>query len=551
MNNLLFLFFYLILYICGYGIVHALKNSSQFNSDLNKNFLSSKNIFHCLYPIVALFILGNLNLILNFFMPVKTSILFILIIFLILFILSLSLVVKNKYENFQLSTQIVFPLILSVSSYGIQFHYDAGAYHLGYQSWIYSEKIVFGLANINPYFSYGSINEYLYSIFSYFDINLLYFFVDLVFFVSFFGFMFDLLKQSENLFLRNSALIIFIYTILDNFGYKGGGNGSLQIQMVGKPDTAVGVLWIIVSLFVLNDLIQKNLSNFNFFIILLFSLFAFELKANAGPLIFLVILYFLKLEKGTPVLKLPNLFLYFLSFIYLLKNFIISGCLIYPIVGSCIRNVSWLNYKHIEDSAVQLLSLNKAISFNQDFLFTFNEFINHQYNKQIYINLLGSLVFVYIFKKVIFYEVKENREIKIYFSIFIILNYILFFSTVPAFRNGFGLFTTTFLLLSIGNLKTKTFFNLVLDKRIVLFLVFFSLILFPRFFMYTNAIDNSFQFSDYYKKTQSYSTFVDDFVIPIESNQCWTIKNCLLQTPENNKFNVYEKNGYKFIESFK
>ena len=45
--------------------------------------------------------------------------------------------------------------------------------------------------------------------------------------------------------------------------------------------------------------------------------------------------------------------------------------------------------------------------------------------------------------------------------------------------------------------------------------------------------------------------FVDDFVIPIESNQCWTIKNCLLQTPENNKFNVYEKNGYKFIESFK
>ena len=540
-----------MLYISGYGIYRVLAGIFVLHNGEDENFLTTSRIFHCLYPLITLFALGNLNLFLNFLIPVKVSIFLIYSILLILLIYSFSLMMKNKFEDFQFISQIGFPLILSIASYGIQFHYDAGAYHLGYQNWIFSEKIVFGLSNINAYFSYGSINEYLYSIFTYFDINLFYFFVDLVFFVSFFGFMFDLLKQSENLFLRNSALIIFIYTALDNFGYSGGGNGSLQIQMVGKPDTAVGVLWVIVSLFIINDLIENKSNNYNFFLILLFSLFAFQLKVNAGPLIFMIIFYFLNFKNYINLFKFPNLLLYLMFLFFVLKNLIISGCLLYPLVGSCVNKLSWLNFNHIEESAEQTLALNKAISFNQDFFISFNNFITHQYNKQIYINFIGTLVIIYLFKKFIFKKDKNNTNIKIYFAIFLVLNYLLFFSTVPAFRNGFGLFTTTFLLFSINNLKIKSFFSFLFDRKIITVLVFSSLILFPRFFMYTSAIDNKFQFLDFDKKFQNYEVIYNNYVIPTESNQCWEVKNCLLKTSSNNEFKTYEKYSFKFIESFK
>ena len=288
MNNLLFLSFYLIFYISGIGINKLF--SRKANDDLNI-LNNSKFLLHDLYPLLTLFVLGNLNLAINFFLPLNKSVVPVLLVIFSLFIFGLIESIKSKLKNVNLFNQVFIPLIVSISSYGIKFHYDAGAYHLNFQNWIYQERIVLGLSNLNPYYSYGSIQEYISATFQYFNLNLLNYFVELTFFVSFLGLLHTLIRQNKNYFLKNSALLLSIFLFLDNFGFKGGGNGSVQIQMVGKPDTAVGILWVVSTLIIFNGFVRKESNNIDFFIILLTSLFAFQLKVNSGPLFILIIFY--------------------------------------------------------------------------------------------------------------------------------------------------------------------------------------------------------------------------------------------------------------------
>ena len=53
---------------------------------------------------------------------------------------------------------MVYPICLKMT-----FAYDAGLYHLGYMNALRTEKIVFGLANIQGY-GFSSFQEYLGSI---------------------------------------------------------------------------------------------------------------------------------------------------------------------------------------------------------------------------------------------------------------------------------------------------------------------------------------------------------------------------------------------------
>ena len=126
----------------------------------------------------------------------------------------------------------MIPFLISFSSYGIKFHYDSGAYHLNYQNWIYENKISLGVANLNPYYSYGSLQEYIFSNLSYFNVNLLLFFAELTFFSVFFVWIFQNISNKHNYFLQRCAFLSDIS--FRQFWLYGGANGSIQIQMVGK-----------------------------------------------------------------------------------------------------------------------------------------------------------------------------------------------------------------------------------------------------------------------------------------------------------------------------
>ena len=91
----------------------------------------------------------------------------------------------------------------------------------------------------------------------------------------------------------------------------GGANGSVQIQMVGKSDTAVAIIWVIISILIINDLLKKSSNQNQFFLILMLSLFAFQLKSNAAPLIFIVLFYIFKFRKHFHLLIFKTFCYYF------------------------------------------------------------------------------------------------------------------------------------------------------------------------------------------------------------------------------------------------
>ena len=62
MNNLIFLSFYLIFYFSGIGINKLFSRKANDDLDILNN---SKFLLHDLYPLLSLFVLGNLNLAIN------------------------------------------------------------------------------------------------------------------------------------------------------------------------------------------------------------------------------------------------------------------------------------------------------------------------------------------------------------------------------------------------------------------------------------------------------------------------------------------------------
>jgi hypothetical protein len=546
MNNIVFLTFYLIFYFSGLGIIKLFSRNSKNNLD---NINNSKLLFHDLYPLLTLFILGNLNLFLNFFLPINKIVLPLLSIIFSLFIYGLFTSFKSRFKSISILNQLIVPLIVSFSSYGIKFHYDAGAYHLNYQNWIYKEKIVFGLSNLNPYYSYGSIQEYISATFQYFELNLLLYFVELIFFVSFLGFLYTLIRQNKNFFLKKSALLLSIFLFMDNFGYKGGGNGSVQIQMVSKPDTAVGILWVITTLFIINALVRKETNNTELFIILLTSLFAFQLKINSAPLVLLIIFYLYYFKNKLNFFHKNNLWLYFLAFSFFVKNLVISGCFIYPLNITCIRTVSWINFSHIKESGDITRGRGEPLRLNNGFMDWFNNFFSHAHNEQIYTNLVLTLLIIFFFNKVFYKRIKKkNHPLKLYI-IFLIFNYALFLLTVPAFRNGFGLFMSTVLIFSITENTTKESLNFLFNRFTYITLILIISMLLPRSFMYSDARNNDLDLKDFDMEVSTYTNLDEEYVYSNETNQCWEKQNCILRTKYNVVITSSKINNYLFIES--
>ena len=69
--------------------------------------------------------------------------------------------------------------------------------------------------------------------------------------------------------------------------------------------------------------------------------------------------------------------------------------------------------------------------------------------------------------------------------------------TVPAFRNGFGLFLSSVILFAIDEIEINNKLGFLLNKYTYLLLIFFTIALFPRFFMYFEAKNNNFSYIDF------------------------------------------------------
>ena len=250
--------FYIFLLLLGRSFV-LLIQSILYKTRSNPNTIFSirSNI---VYPVIGLIFLGNLLIILNFFIPLKSNLVFIFFIPFILFNF-FNLEIKNinmkivNLDNFLF--YIVIPSLLIISSSTTNFHYDAGYYHLNHQNWLRESNLIFGMVNIFWPFGMSSVNEYISSFFWFDSSFILLHFLTLYFIHFLFIFISYNILKNENINLKAASFFLLIYSLLDNFGFSGGRNGFPYIQGVGKQDIAVGVLFCFVSLIILNFIRQK------------------------------------------------------------------------------------------------------------------------------------------------------------------------------------------------------------------------------------------------------------------------------------------------------
>ena len=534
MNYVYFFGFYFFLFFIGRSIVIILDSRKEFPRVDEKIFGVNIYIF---YPVLSLFALGNLAVITNFFMPVNSIYPYFWILSSFLVILNFKNKLKIKRLDF-LITNFVVPSILSISSYKVWLHYDAGLYHLNNQLWISSHKIIFGLGNVNMWFSWSSIYEYISSLFWFGDNFIFLHFLNIIFFTLFFNFVYFQVTQNKNKFLKYSSLNLILFSILDNFGINGGGNGFLFFQTIGKPDLAFAVIFYI-SFILLIDSVAKNNFSFSELILLFYSsLFAIQLKAFGLYLIPLLIFYVYKLGTFKNILKKTKL-LSFLSLSWVTKNIIISGCIQFPFDLTCFDSLSWYSRGRANIASAGIAAEHVAFTFDQQINDWFTQWIEHSKNFQIYTNFAISFLFLFLFNLLVFKKKKSetiNSQNFIY-----IYGFLLFFSWLTTAPNArFGMIVC---LVGISLLRftfdEKSIFKILINKKIIIYsLISISILLTPRFYAYQEFFNNPLALSAVKAPIPTYLPASGGWgVYPKDDNRCWVRIDCMDQNkkiyPEN------------------
>tara|TARA_B100001057_G_scaffold41252_1_gene37008 strand:+ start:447 stop:2249 length:1803 start_codon:yes stop_codon:yes gene_type:complete len=317
------LFFFILVYLSslGYGIIFK----KFFFGNIN-NSLGETGIF-------GLFFLCFLSVFFHFFIPL-TSIFNLIIIILGIIFLYFGNIFKEKY--FKLEYLIIL-IIIVPSLLLFEYHADYFWYHLPYVNLVNDYKIIFGVANLNDNLGYSHIWYDLLAIYNLPFFGTKYLSILSILFLSFFLITLKdiFFKCNENIIKLFSffcfCFVCLIYSNSKDFGSEIQGN----------------LIYLIISLFILKYYLSEDKKNQNYIILSIVLLFFFAILIRTNsiiffPLIFLFLIHNMRyLIKTILNYKLFYSFLIFFSILYLFKNFIITGCLSYPIYFTCFDLVEW------------------------------------------------------------------------------------------------------------------------------------------------------------------------------------------------------------------
>lgn len=498
------------------------------------SFVKDKNIKHkkifgidisIFFPILTFFLLGNFSFLIHFFVPIKDNI--------PIFIISLFLLFNLKNTNLNLVSKdflllnILFPVVLGVTSYSVGFHYDSGLYHLNYQNWLMNEKIVFGISNIYAPFGFSSINEYILANF-WFQNNFIFLhFVNLTFLNFFFSFIYTLTTKSKFLFYQISSYFIILFSVLDNFGIDGGRNGFVAIQGIGKVDYNFAICFFITFLVLIYSFIETKISFQEWQILSLLILFCIQLKVYGFTLLIFYFALLIKNRKNFDFRTIfkSNIIATILGVLWLLKSFIQTGCLVYPVHQLCFKEISWYSDK-VTKLIFDTREFHNAYYIGENILLWFDNFSSKESDMNIIFNFLISLILLFVLKIVFFKSIKKNNIF--YFSlIFVLFNFFLLTISAPTPRFFTPIFLVTISLMGFDDLKEKFKLTKSLVSNFMVLCFFLSLLLVPRISDYRNLPGNLLESKELSPKQISYISNEGWGVKPAEGEQCWININCV------------------------
>ena len=462
-----YLIFLFIIYANGLILQKVLINSHV----INLNFFEQS--------IIGLIGTGFVALLLNFFFPLNDLIIYLNLFIGLIFIFFFKDKIKFNYNKSSRLFIILFFFLSLANIYGSGFSDDLNHYHGGYITNTDNHNYIIGLNFLHHHYGFSSIWLILHS---YLNINNL-FLQDIhvlngIIFFLLIAYLFaennEKSKHSSNyiLYLISSILIFFFilkYTRLKEFG-------------LDRPGVLI-YCFLIYFAAKYEFLIKQNLKDKEkfFFIILFICLFITSVKIFLLSCFLVPLIFIIKSKSYDFIFSKIICIFYLLALCYLIKNVLISGCLVYPFSFTCFSDLSW-NSKEIASNL--LLRTEGSTKAYDKYLGSLNiiEYVNNfnwlstwfqrnieEFNNYILTSLLAILLF--------FISSKTKKKIKFNYLELIIM--LLFFVNIIIFLKSpvsryhhvmFILFALSLTILSNKLFLKKIFFF----KLIIILLVFFN-----------------------------------------------------------------------------
>ena len=413
--------------------------------------------------------LGFFSLILNFFFPINKFIG-------TLFLLFSTVIFFFYFYNFKKKTELAL-IIIFVSVFTLIFitsaninRPDAGLYHLPFISILQENKIMLGLTNLHYRLGHTSIFQYISAIYNNYFFKIEFLNLPLAsLFPLFIVFLFK--KINEAFKTKNEVKIISIFFIIIFSFYSFSRYSNFG------NDAPASIFFFILIISILNIKDIKHLKLNKFYNIAIISIFLITLKPSMLVVLPLPILLFLINKKKFEILKHKNsLICLVLIFSWILKNSLISGCLIFPLKETCLSNLSYYNGSVVDIASNEAEAWSKGfpdsvkkmnfVEYNSDFNWINTWFENH-FNK-VKEKLFPLLIFIIIFlakniinrsfyKNFSFQNIVNNKSV-IMIIIFSFYCSIFWFLKFPVYRLGMSFLATliifTFIAIFISKHKT-------------------------------------------------------------------------------------------------
>lgn len=521
-----FLLFFFLFFFVGRGLFILLKSKElQENGDNLKVF----NIpIYLLYPIFGMIIIGNITFLINYFFAISNR--YIILISLVLVLLNIKIKPNFKFNSTFSLLSIFTLLYLPFSTYSIGLSYDAGLYHLNYQKWIQSSKLVIGLSNLHIRYGYSSIFDYIASNLWMNNNFIFIHFLNLTCISTLFIFLLHCFLDGNDKFLKGSSIGILIFGLLDNFGFNGGKNGFIEIEGVTKYDSVFGSIFYLTVILSFLIILKKNMTVFEFQILFFLAIFNIQMRPT-GVLVLIPIFITLVVTKKIKIIIFDKLVLlgYSILSLWLLKNLLISGCIIFPVEFLCFDSLPWYQKNYAFNETENIRQSLRAFNLNMDITDWFRYWTQkNEYNFSSIVNFVLSYLIIYTYK-LIFYKSKIN--LNFFMSLIFTITLIAYwFYLAPDNRFGIPFFLVAIGLIFSNVVEEKEIKRLnYINKYLIIFLFSFCVLLTPRIDSVISFVNDPFQdvkisqpnTTKYIARNYGYGVFTSD-----KSEQCWINIDC-------------------------
>jgi hypothetical protein len=470
MINLFSLYFFFII-LCGLSYI------------FKYFFFKSKKITN-LDLIYGFYFILVLAIFINFFIPLKFLFYPLTIIGIISFFYNISYFkLRFSYYIF-----IIFGVFYISLANGIAI--DTLVYHLQIIQKFNSNPVILGFFNLDLKYGLNTPWHLIMSIF-YFETQK----VDFIYYLNLIilsillyeGFSFKN-KNLAFLFLRFSIFFLFFYSII-----HPSGNGII-LTLLGSPDTDIpAAFFCILAIYIFLDKKKINLLRLPFFILV-----CFLCKVSYMALFLLLLNPFFFSKKNIILIIFPII-------LWIIRNLLISGCIVYPFPISCF-NFEWANIDsvktmyqiaigHTRDWGLKLNYMNAEYTINSLSWFKpwlFNYFLKNSLIQITILSIfLGLITYLMNLKNT--FKFVEKKKI-IFFFLFLVMSFVIWFKA-PDTRYIMGIIISInayfILYFYYGN---QWLFKIPINFNLILIFLFCSLILknYKNIIYFNKSIKNEF-----------------------------------------------------------